>query len=81
MKGSGPVKCATHLFSFSSLDLTPSSKSMLLSISRLSLNQPKKNYPRTRNRLVCAKMLFFRHNQFLTVTDQNVSGVDISSPL
>ena len=49
MKGSGQVNCATHLFSFPSLDLTPSSKFLLLS----------KNYLRTRNRLVCAQKSYF----------------------
>ena len=59
MIGSGQVKRKRINELHISVDLTPSSKSMLLSISQLSFNQLKKNYLRTRNRLVCAEKSYF----------------------
>ena len=82
-KGSGKVKFATHLFPFPSLDLTPSSKfPRCLFPDFLSINQ-RKNFLRTRNRIVCAKSCHFSDiiSFEVAVIDQNVSGVDISSTL
>ena len=60
MMGSGQVKGKRINELHISVDLTPSSKSMLLSISQLSFNQLKKNYLRKRDRLSCAKNAIFQ---------------------